>query len=79
MNQISDLRELIPEIFYFPPLFYNINEIHLKQLSNGEEIDNVIIKEWGENNLKKVLELLKKENIYKTMLINNMKQQTVFN
>ena len=53
LNQMDDLRELIPEMFYFPPLFYNINELDLKQLSNGKEIDNVIIQNWDENNKRK--------------------------
>ena len=55
LEQRSDLRELIPEIFYFPPLFYNRNDIQLKKLSTGKEIDNVIINDWKENDLKKYI------------------------
>ena len=55
LNQKSDLRELIPEMFYFPPLFYNKNEIQLNKLSNGNEIDNVIIHNKDENNLRKYI------------------------
>ena len=53
LNQRADLRELIPEMFYFPPLFYNINDLELKKISSGKEIDNVIIHNWDEENLKK--------------------------
>ena len=53
LNQRADLRELIPEMYYFPPLFYNINEIELKKITSGKEIDNVIIEDWNEDELKK--------------------------
>jgi len=55
LNQRSDLRELIPEMFYFSPLFYNKNELELKKLSNGKEIDKVIIRDYNENNIKKYI------------------------
>ena len=53
LNQRADLRELIPEMFYFPPLFYNINELQLKKTSSNHDIDQVIIHDWNENNLNK--------------------------
>ena len=49
---------------YLNSLYYN--DINKVDKNNN---NNIIL------NLKKELELLKKENIYKTMLINNMKQQ----
>ena len=55
LNQRADLRELIPEMFYFPPLFYNENDIQLNKISSGKEIDNVIIHEWKENDLRKYI------------------------
>ena len=55
LNQRADLRELIPEIFYFPPLFYNINEFNLKKIISGQDIDNVVIHDWNENSLKKYI------------------------
>ena len=55
LNQRADLRELIPEMFYFPQLFYNINEIELNKISTGKEIDNVIINDWNEDNLRKYI------------------------
>ena len=62
LNQRADLRELIPEMFYFPPLFYNENEIQLKKISNGKEIDNVIIHDWEENKLRKYIFLKDMKN-----------------
>ena len=65
LNQRADLRELIPEMFYFPPLFYNINDLKFGKISNGKEIDDVIIQEPNEtkkrkykflNDMKKYLE-----------------------
>ena len=68
--QRSDLRELIPEIFYFPPLFYNENELQLNKISDGHEIDCVIIQDWNEDDLRKYIfirdmknSLEKEENI----------------
>ena len=49
---------------YLNSLYYN--DMNMIDKNNN---NNIIL------NLKKELELLKKENIYKTMLINNMKQQ----
>ena len=42
LSQKSDLREMIPELFYFPELFSNKNELKLG-IVNGKEIDNVSI------------------------------------
>ena len=39
----SDLRELIPEFYYFPEMFLNINKINFKKRANGIPIDNVIM------------------------------------
>ena len=55
LNQRADLKELIPEMFYFPPLFYNINKFDLKKISDGKEIDNVIIKYWDETPIQKYI------------------------
>ena len=40
----SDLREMIPELYYMIELFYNKNNLSLGVLHDGTEIDNVIIK-----------------------------------
>ena len=41
----SDLRELIPEFFYLPEMFMNINCINFGGSSKGEKVDDVIIPE----------------------------------
>ena len=55
LTQRSDLRELIPEMFYFPPLFSNINNIELGKLRDGSNIDNVIIHNKNENKIEKYM------------------------
>ena len=39
----SDLRELIPEFFYLPEMFMNINSINFHKRSNNELVDDVIM------------------------------------
>ena len=41
-TQKTDVRELIPEFFYLPELFTNINNLNLGFLENGEEVNDVI-------------------------------------
>ena len=53
LNQRGDLRELIPEMFYFPPLFYNKNDIELKKLYDGNEIDSVNIEDFNVGGYRK--------------------------
>ena len=53
LSQRSDLRELIPEMFYFPPLFYNMNNIELNKLNDGSNIDNIFINKRNENKNEK--------------------------
>ena len=42
-NQKSDIRELIPEFYYLPEMFLNINCINFNARSNKEKVDNVIM------------------------------------
>ena len=39
----SDLRELIPEFFYLPEMFMNINSINFHKRSNDELVDDVLM------------------------------------
>lgn len=43
LNQKSDVRELIPELFYFYELFTNRNHLEFHKLVNNKEIDKVKI------------------------------------
>jgi hypothetical protein len=53
LSQKSDLREFIPELYYFPELFTNKNELDLGKLLDGQIIDNVSINATGEDKYEK--------------------------
>ena len=40
-SQKTDVRELIPEFFYLPEMFININKLNMGKLESGEEVNNV--------------------------------------
>ena len=42
-TQKSDLRELIPEFFYFPEIFMNVNNIDFHKRTNDIQVDDVIM------------------------------------
>ena len=73
--QKSDLRELIPEFFYLPEMFMNLNSINYNQRANGELVDDAIIPEYisERNNIEK----LKNKTNYEKMFIfvDDMKTQ----
>ena len=41
ITQKTDVRELIPEFFYFPEIFLNLNKLKLGQLEDGTIVDNI--------------------------------------
>ena len=41
-TQKTDVRELIPEFFYLPEMFRNINKLNMGKLETGEEVNNVM-------------------------------------
>ena len=54
LTQQSDIRELIPEFFFLPEMFYNLNKLNLGEINNketGEEIriNNILIPKWANN------------------------------
>jgi hypothetical protein len=49
LSQKSDYREMIPELFYMPEIFENINNLYFKQISSGENIDNVQFFDYDNN------------------------------
>ena len=51
--QKSDLREFIPEMYFFPDLFFNNNCLNFGTLSSGEEINNIYIDNLNEDNFAK--------------------------
>ena len=61
INMMTDLREMIPELYYMIELFYNKNNIYFNKLSNGRAIDNIYIKD--DENIES--DIKKKENYSK--------------
>ena len=68
LEQKSDLREMIPEIYYFPDLYYNINKLELGKLLNEDEIDTIHVNEENK----------KEENIKKYEYLTNVKNYLEF-
>ena len=73
-NSISlkaDLRELIPEFFYLPEMFLNINDINLGKLENDSLVYNVITP--CNNNAYSFTEIMKRtfENEKLSSILNN--------
>ena len=53
ITQKSDLRELIPEFFYFPEMFFNSNKLNLGMVitKEGEKLCNdVAVPDWADGN-----------------------------
>jgi len=48
-TQKSDLRELIPEFFYLPEMFMNLNSINFHKRANGDLVDDVIMPKNSSN------------------------------
>ena len=43
INLLSDLREMIPELFYMIEIFYNKNDLLFEDLNDGRKIDDVFL------------------------------------
>ena len=41
-TQKTDVRELIPEFFYLPEIFLNINDLNMGTLENGQKVNNIL-------------------------------------
>ena len=69
--QRSDVRELIPEFYYFPEIFLNLNNLNFGIRANGEAIDEVI--------MPKDLNKISKENNNSNNIINVSENSEYFN
>jgi hypothetical protein len=49
-QSMSDVKELIPEMFYCPEIFMNSNHLPLGELQDGNIVDSVILPNWCNNN-----------------------------
>ena len=76
-SQVSDVRELIPEFFYLPEMFLNINNINFLSLKNGAKVDDVLIpeniiqEELYANHSISNIQNEKKKNIFRIFLFMN--------
>ena len=52
IENITDVRELIPEFFYLPEFLLNINHYKLGEDQNGNVINDVILPPWANNDPK---------------------------
>ena len=43
LSQKTDVRELIPEFFYLPELFLNINNLNMGTLENGQKVNDITV------------------------------------
>lgn len=48
-QSMQDVKELIPEFFYFPEIFRNRNGINFGQTQDGHSINDVILPNWANN------------------------------
>ena len=70
----SDLRELIPEFFYFPEMMLNLNKLNFKKNVGGLTIDNVVPPSelyQNKNNKGEYLDIFKFIGYMKNSLENN--------
>lgn len=40
-EEMADVRELIPEFYYLPEAFLNVNGYNLGNLQNGTKVNNI--------------------------------------
>jgi hypothetical protein len=48
-HSMSDVKELIPEMYYCPEIFTNSNRLPLGELQDGNVVDNVVLPPWCHN------------------------------
>ena len=70
-SQKSDVRELIPEFYYFPEMFLNINKINFDKRCNGELVDDVEIPK----NIDIIENYLNENNSYSNIKNNSEKDK----
>ena len=72
LNDIADVREIIPEFFFLPEMFIKRNGIILGTTQSGRVIENVDLPKWAKNNPHRYVWELKKflEGDYVSSTIN---------
>ena len=75
-TQKSDLREFIPEFFYLPEMFMNINDINFHERNNKIPVDDVIL--LNQNNIKNKEEKKRKNNEALKIVYGKVKNENYF-
>ena len=44
---MQDLKELIPEFYFLPDFFLNVNTVNFGTLQSGEPVNNVDLPPWA--------------------------------
>ena len=77
-TQKADLRELIPEFFYFPEMFININYFNFRKRNNNQLVDDVTMPDnFSKNNITE-LDFEKKSHKGKNENLNNNNDEKYF-
>jgi hypothetical protein len=69
-NSTSDVKELIPEFFYFPEFLKNCNGFDLGKTQSGESVSDVILPPWAnsaEDFIKKHRDALESEHVSRNL------------
>ncbi|XP_027715064.1 WD repeat- and FYVE domain-containing protein 4 isoform X3 [Vombatus ursinus] len=56
-ENMSDVRELIPEFFYLPEFLTNCNDVEFGCMQDGTILDDVLLPPWAEGNPQKFISL----------------------
>ncbi|BBN15012.1 hypothetical protein MPTK1_6g16270 [Marchantia polymorpha subsp. ruderalis] len=51
LEDMSDVKELVPELFYMPEILVNKNEVYLGKTQKGEVLGNVKLPPWAANDV----------------------------
>ena len=69
-NDMSDVKELIPEFFYLPEMFKNVNNIDFGVNQKGEKVHDAVLPPWAkspEDFVEKQREALESEFVSKNL------------
>lgn len=69
-TDMSDVKELVPEFFYLPEMFKNVNNIEFGVTQSGDKVDAVVLPPWAsspEEFVAKQREALESEHVSKNL------------
>eukprot|EP00300_Choanocystis_sp_HF-7_P023908 c25296_g1_i1.p1 GENE.c25296_g1_i1~~c25296_g1_i1.p1 ORF type:complete len:604 (-),score=114.83 c25296_g1_i1:47-1783(-) len=55
----SDVKELIPEFYYLPEMFQNVNRINLGRLQTGKQLDDVELPPWANGSADRFVRVMR--------------------